>query len=128
MSLLLNRETIRELVTMEEAVEILERAFGELASGTSEMPQRVAVTDADHNGWYAFMPAQLKSMGALGIKAVTVYKDNPSKHNLPSTLATIIPCKFDRLYNTISLSTIWASVRVIFWAYSILATIKKIKI
>ncbi len=90
MSLLLDRETIRGLVTMDEAVELLERAFTELVKGTSVMPQRVAVTDADHNGWYAFMPAQLKEMGALGIKAVTVYKENPSKHRLPSTLATII--------------------------------------
>ncbi|MFW6194960.1 MAG: ornithine cyclodeaminase family protein, partial [Chloroflexota bacterium] len=32
----------------------------------------------------------LKSGGALGIKAVTVYKDNPKKHNMPTTLATII--------------------------------------
>jgi ornithine cyclodeaminase/alanine dehydrogenase len=75
---------------MEKVVEILEQAFVELAEGTSVMPQRTAVSDPEHNGWYAFMPAQLKSMGALGIKAVTVYKDNPSKHNLASTLATII--------------------------------------
>ena len=90
MTLLLNRQTIQELVTMEEEVALLEQAFAELATGTSVMPQRVAVTDTEHNGWYAFMPAQLKKMGALGIKAVTVYKDNPSKHNMPSTLATII--------------------------------------
>ena len=90
MSLLLNRQTIQELVTMEEEVALLEQAFAELAMGTSVMPQRVAVTDPDRQGWYAFMPGQLKKMGALGIKAVTVYKENPSKHNMPSTLATII--------------------------------------
>jgi alanine dehydrogenase len=90
MSLLLNRATIQGLVTMEDVVNILEAAFTELVSGTSVMPQRIAETDAEHNGWYAFMPAQLKKMGALGIKAVTVYKDNTTKHDLPVTLATII--------------------------------------
>jgi alanine dehydrogenase len=90
MSLLLSRETIQKLLTMEDAVRILEQAFGELVQGTAVMPQRTAVSDPEHNGWYAFMPAQLKKMGALGIKAVTVYKDNPTRHNLPSTLATII--------------------------------------
>lgn len=89
-SLLLNRETIQGLLTMEDAIGLLEDAFGELATGTAVMPPRVAVSDPERNGWYAFMPAQLRNMGALGIKAVTVYKDNPSKHNLPSTLATII--------------------------------------
>ncbi|HJO81420.1 MAG: ornithine cyclodeaminase family protein [SAR202 cluster bacterium] len=90
MALLLDRQTIIGLVNMDGAVGIIEQAFAELANGSSIMPQRTAETDADHNGWYAFMPAQLKEMGALGIKTVTVYKDNPSKHDLPSTLATIV--------------------------------------
>lgn len=90
MSLLLNRQTIQELLSMEEEVDLLEKAFAELVNGTSVMPQRVAVVDTDSNGWYAFMPGQLKEMGALGIKVVTVYKDNPSKYDLPSTLATMV--------------------------------------
>ena len=89
MALLLDRQTIQGLLSMDKTIEILERAFGELASDSAVMPQRTAVTDADVNGWYAFMPAQLKSMGALGVKSVTVYKDNPSAHGMPVTLATI---------------------------------------
>ena len=90
MSLLLNRETIQGLLNMEDTISILEQAFRELDDGTSIMPPRTAVSDPEHNGWYAFMPAQLKKMGALGIKAVTVYKDNQAKFGLPVTLATII--------------------------------------
>lgn len=90
MSLLLNRQTIQGLLTMSDTMSLLESAFAELVSGDAVMPQRTAVADPEHNGWYAFMPAQLKQMGALGIKAVTVYKDNPAKFGLPSTLATII--------------------------------------
>ncbi len=90
MALLLSREMIQQLLTMEEVIDLLQQAFGELVRGTAVMPQRLAVSDPERNGWYAFMPAHLKQMGALGVKAVTVYKDNPSKYNLPSTLATII--------------------------------------
>ena len=90
MALLLDRSTIQGLLDMEKMIEILEQAFGELASGSAVMPQRTAVADGDVNGWYAFMPAQLKTMGALGVKSVTVYKDNPSAHDLPATLATIV--------------------------------------
>ena len=90
MALLLDRQTIQGLLDMEKMIGILEQAFGELASGSAVMPQRTAVADPSVNGWYAFMPAQLKSMGALGVKSVTVYKDNPSIHGLPATLATIV--------------------------------------
>ena len=90
MALLLDRQTIQGLLDMDKMIGILEQAFGELASGSAVMPQRTAVADSDVNGWYAFMPAQLKSMGALGVKSVTVYKDNPSAHSLPATLATIV--------------------------------------
>ena len=89
MALLLDRRTIQGLLDMDRMIEILESAFGELASGSAVMPQRTAVADADVNGWYAFMPAQLKEMGALGVKSVTVYKDNP-KRGMPATLATIV--------------------------------------
>ncbi len=90
MALLLDRQTIQGLLDMDRMIEILERAFGELASGSAIMPQRTAVADADVNGWYAFMPAQLKGMGALGVKSVTVYKDNPASYGAPATLATIL--------------------------------------
>ena len=90
MALLLDRQTIQGLLDMEKMIGILEQAFGELASGSAVMPQRTAVADPSVNGWYAFMPAQLRSMGALGVKSVTVYKDNPSAHGLPATLATIV--------------------------------------
>ena len=90
MALLLDRHTIQGLIDMDRMIEILEQAFAELGSGSAVMPQRTAVPDPNVNGWYAFMPAQLKSMGALGVKSVTVYKDNPAAHGLPATLATIV--------------------------------------
>ena len=90
MALLLDRATIQGLLDIKEAVDLIEQAFAELDNQTVDMPQRLAMTDAEHSGWTAFMPAHLKAMGALGAKAVTVFRNNPSKHQLPSTLATIV--------------------------------------
>ncbi len=90
MALLLNRSDVQKLLTMPKAIEVVEAAFSELANGTAEMPPRTVLIDPDVAGWIAYMPAYLKRGGALGSKAVTVYKDNPAKFGLPTTLATIL--------------------------------------
>lgn len=90
MALLLNRSDVQKLLTMPEAIDVVEKAFSELAGGTAEMPDRTVLIDPEVGGWIAFMPAYLKSGGALGTKSVTVYKNNPSKFNMPTTLATIV--------------------------------------
>ncbi len=77
MALLLNRSHALKLIPMSKAIDVVEAAFGELAAGTAEMPDRTVINDAAVGGWIAYMPAYLKSGGALGVKAVTVYKENP---------------------------------------------------
>ena len=90
MALLLNRSEVQQVLTISTAIDAVESAFSELARGTAEMPQRTVLTDDDVGGWIAYMPAYLKSGGALGIKAVTVYKSNPTEFGLPTTLGTIL--------------------------------------
>ena len=90
MALLLNRSDVQQVLTMAKAIDVVEAAFGELASNTAEMPPRTVMIDPAVGGWIAYMPAYLKSGGALGAKAVTVYKDNPDKFGLPTTIGTIL--------------------------------------
>ncbi len=90
MALLLSRSDVQKLLPMSKAIDVVEKAFSELANGTAEMPPRTVLIDPDVGGWIAYMPSYLKSGGALGVKAVTVYKANPEKHDLPTTLATIL--------------------------------------
>ena len=90
MALLLNRSDVEKLLPMSKAIEVVESAFSELANRTAEMPPRTVMIDSDVGGWIAYMPAYLKSGGALGCKAVTVYKGNPDNFGLPTTLATIL--------------------------------------
>ena len=90
MALLLNRSDVQKLLPMSKAIDVVEAAFSELAAGTAEMPDRTVMTDAEVGGWIAYMPAYLKSGGALGVKAVTVYKENPAKFGIPTTVGTIL--------------------------------------
>jgi ornithine cyclodeaminase/alanine dehydrogenase len=87
---LLSRADIEGFFTMKMCMEAVEKAFADLATGNATLPQRTPITVPDQHGLALFMPAHIKSLGALGAKVVTVYKDNVPKHNLPTVLGTII--------------------------------------
>jgi len=66
----------------------VEQAFAELAGGTAVLPLRINISPPD--GLALYMPAYLKQMGALACKVVTVYKNNPKIHNLPTTIGKVL--------------------------------------
>jgi len=90
MTRILSRKDVETVLDMKDTIDILEKAFKDFATGNAVMPQRTPIQSPEYGGVALFMPAYLKGMGALGAKVVTVYKDNPSKHNLPTVLGTII--------------------------------------
>ncbi|MFH1573778.1 MAG: ornithine cyclodeaminase family protein [Acidobacteriota bacterium] len=87
---LLSQKDIESFFTMKMCMEAVEKAFADLASGNATMPQRTLIGVAEKHGLALFMPAHIKSLAALGAKVVTVYKDNVSRHSLPTVLGTII--------------------------------------
>lgn len=88
MTLILNRSEVASVLKMKDCMDIVEAAFAELSEGTAVLPLRTAITPPD--GLSLYMPAYLKKMGALACKVVTVYKNNPSKHNLPTTIGKVL--------------------------------------
>jgi len=88
MALLLNRSDVISVLGMDECIGIVEKAFGELSNGTAVLPLRIAITPPD--GLAVYMPAYLKEMGALACKVVSVYKNNPAKHKLPTTIGKVL--------------------------------------
>ncbi len=88
MPLLLSRNDVIELLEMSDCMEVVEKAFAELTQGTAVMPLRLNITPP--NGLSLYMPAYLKNMGALACKVVTVYKDNPTKFNMPTTIGKVL--------------------------------------
>lgn len=90
MAILLNREDVAMLLDMDSTIEILEKAFAELAAGQAVMPQRTPIKVADPPGVSLFMPAYLPEIGSLGAKVVSVFGRNPADHQLPAVLGTIV--------------------------------------
>lgn len=88
MTLLLNKNDVAKVLQMSDCMDAVERAFAELAAGTAVLPLRTNIKP--EGGLALYMPAFLPSSGALACKVVTVYKDNPKKHNLPTTIGKVL--------------------------------------
>ena len=86
--LLLTGNDVIKVLDMADCMEVVEKAFAELASGTAVMPLRISIYPLD--GLALYMPAYLKEMGALACKVVISYKNNPAKHNLPTIMGKLL--------------------------------------
>jgi len=89
MVLLLSRKDVESVLTMKDTIEAVEKAFREHALGTVNLPLRPTIRVEKHKGSVLFMPAYIGEMGALGMKVVSIYPDNPSKYNMPTLLAVV---------------------------------------
>ncbi len=91
MALLLTRRDVASLLTMAETIDCVEQAFRELALGNVTMPQRAAIRFPEHRAVHLTMPAYLAGQAkALAVKVVTVFPDNPARHQLPTTMALLL--------------------------------------
>jgi len=88
MVLLLSRNDVMSVLRMDECIDALESAFGEMARGTAVLPLRIGIKPP--GGISLYMPAYLQGMNALACKVVTVYKDNPAKHDMPTTIGKVL--------------------------------------
>jgi alanine dehydrogenase len=88
MVLLLTRGDVESVLNMKDAIKAMEAAFSEMANGTAVLPLRIGIRPP--GGLSLYMPAYLQGMHALACKVVTVYKDNPTKHNLPTTIGKVL--------------------------------------
>jgi alanine dehydrogenase len=87
MTLLLSQADVRKALSMKDAVQAVEEAFAQFASGRVEMPQRTVMHMPEEDALAAFMPGYIPGMGALGIKAVSLFRRNreiglPSIHGV----------------------------------------------
>lgn len=87
----LSRQDVEQLLTMRDALAAVEEGFRQLAQGNVVMPQRAATVIAPYNGLHLSMPAFVGGdIGALTIKIVTVYGDNPAKYTLPTIQGVLL--------------------------------------
>lgn len=91
MTLLVNRDEARRLLSMREAIDAVEGAFRAHAAGRVRMPQRAVVEVPAHAGIHLSMPAWVGGAEeGLGLKVVTVYPDNPAARGLPTVMAIMV--------------------------------------
>ena len=84
---ILTGDDVRAALPMPKAINIMKSAFGQLSAGKATVPLRTRISS--DKGVTLLMSAYLHSSQDLGIKIVSIYKDNPSL-GLPTTTASVI--------------------------------------
>jgi alanine dehydrogenase len=81
--MMLDEDAVRRLLHMKDLIPAMARALAELSAGRVVQPVRLMLPVAEHQGFFATMPAY--AAGALGAKLVTFYPGNqgiPTHHAL----------------------------------------------
>jgi len=77
--LILKKNDLGELLTMEEVLDALEMGFLEVKEGRSVVPVRFHLNVEEYQGQFLFMPAYLSGLKQCGTKVVSVFPQNASK-------------------------------------------------
>jgi alanine dehydrogenase len=81
----LDEAAVNRLLHMKDVIPAMEHALADFSSGEMVQPLRMIVSVAEHEGFFALMPAY--AGGALGAKLVTFY---PQNQGVPTHHATIL--------------------------------------
>lgn len=87
-TLVLTKEEVRSVLTMEAAVAAVERVFAAHGRGETVMPTKVYLPLPKYAGDFRAMPAYFE--GSAGVKWVNAHPENPVRHGLPAVLAMYI--------------------------------------
>jgi len=79
MPLILSRKDLKQLLTMTDVIESVERGFREYKTGKCAVPVRMPVKIEKAEGVFLFMPAYLEKEGFFGTKIVSVFPRNIEK-------------------------------------------------
>lgn len=88
--LLLSGADVKKLISIRETIEAVEEAFLAKGLGKAQMPPKSYVFFNRYEGDFRVMPAYLEDIEAAGVKIVNVHPQNPSKHGMPTVMATIV--------------------------------------
>ncbi|UCG08819.1 MAG: hypothetical protein JSV83_09285, partial [Desulfobacterales bacterium] len=84
---ILTSDDVKTALPMPKAIEMMKHAFGQLSAGKATVPLRSKISS--DKGDTLLMPAYLHSSQDLGIKIVSIYKDNPLM-GIPTVTAIVI--------------------------------------
>jgi alanine dehydrogenase len=91
-TLLLDPDDVSESAQMGEIIDAVAGAFAADARGDTQMPAKSYIDLPQYNGDFRSMPAYIDAgdWEAAGIKWVNSHPDNPSTHDLPTVMGTMI--------------------------------------
>jgi ornithine cyclodeaminase/alanine dehydrogenase len=87
--LFLSDADIEQILTMEETIDVVEKAFMEYANGNVVLPTRSSIMIPKYNGSISLMPSYLTELDTQATKIISIYPRNKEK-GLPTTVAWII--------------------------------------
>ncbi len=90
MTLILGRQDVEQLLTMELTLEAVEEAFLEHGQGTTLVPDRIGLFLDEYHGVIGVMPGYMEGMKAAGVKLICHHEENPKKHNLPASAGLVV--------------------------------------
>jgi alanine dehydrogenase len=88
--LLLSEREITELLSIDEVMEVVEKAFKEKALGYVQMPPKVYLNFSRYNGDIRAMPAYLERLDIAAVKVVNSHPENPKNFCMPTVSATML--------------------------------------
>jgi alanine dehydrogenase len=89
-TLLLTEKDIKQLLTMDEVMQVVESAFKAKGLGHAQMPAKIYLFYNKYKGDLRAMPSYLEELDISAVKIVNSHPENPTKHGLPTVMATII--------------------------------------
>lgn len=85
----LSRADVRRALPMDEAIAVMKEAFPLLSAGKAVIPQRLHFGIPEKNAGVLVMPSYLPSQAQLGLKIVTIFRDN-AERRLPLIQALVL--------------------------------------
>jgi len=88
--LLICEEEVKDLLSIEETIEIVEEAFRAKGLGKTQMPPKTYLTFDKYQGDIRIMPSYLETLDSAGVKVVNVHPRNPVRFGMPTIMGIII--------------------------------------
>jgi alanine dehydrogenase len=87
---LLTLRDVRQILTMKDAIKLVETAFREKGLKRVQMPPKPYLFFKQYDGDLRIMPSYLEGLDEAGVKMVNVHPANPEKYEIPTIMATIL--------------------------------------
>lgn len=88
--LILSKNDLEKVLTMNDTITAVEEAFRRFALGEASMPPDLSMKVPKHNGGWAIKSALDNSNNIICSKLLGGYFDNPGKYNLPSIMGVVV--------------------------------------